>query len=51
MNFNEYTNSSYKLPDGRAAGGRTELDALLSGPSIKDAQFQNLPLVRLLKKV
>ena len=51
MIFNEYMNSSYKLSDGRAVGGRTKLDALLSGPSIKDAQFQNLPLVRLLKKV
>ena len=43
--------ASYKLPDGRAAGGRTKLDALLSGRSIKGAQFQNLPLVRLLKNV
>ena len=51
MNFNEYTNSSYKLPDGRAAGGRTKLDALLSGRSIEGARFQNLPLARLLKKV
>ena len=50
MIFNEYMNSSYKLSDGRAAGGRTKLDALLSGRSIKDAQFQNLPLVRLHKK-
>ena len=43
--------SSYKLPDGRAAGGRTKSDALLSGHSVKGARFQNLPLVRLLKQV
>ena len=45
-------NSSCRLPDGRAAGGQTKLsDALLSGRSIKGRQFQNLQLVRLLKKV
>ena len=43
--------SSYKLLDGRAAGGRAKLDALLSGRSIKGARLQNLPLGRLLKKV
>ena len=45
-------NSSCRLPDGRAVGGQTKLSvALLSGHSIKGMQFQNLQLVRLLKKV